>query len=66
MPRQNVKKKLMLNKATVLKFFETHQIMGGQGTDCDPYTTCAANCSSKPGRDDSCMQCLTNEPSCTC
>jgi hypothetical protein len=66
MTKQDAKPKLMLNKATVLRFFETNQIMGGIASDCDPFTTCADNCSSKPGRPDSCTSCLTNEPSCSC
>lgn len=57
-------KKLSLKKVTILNFEEANQLVGGGLLGADSYSTDADNCSSKPGRDDSCTRCLTNEPTC--
>jgi hypothetical protein len=58
--KQKTPKKLSFKKITILNFEEASSVIGGGTNDeACPYTTAADNCSSKPGRPDSCEQCNT-------
>ena len=55
-------KKLSLKKITILDLDDSSRVYGGLAPL--DTTTAEANCSSKPGRDDSCTRCNTNEHTC--
>jgi hypothetical protein len=58
-------KKLSLKKVTVLNFEEARRITGAtEDEGCAEPTNVSGCCGSQPGRDDSCVVCVTEEATC--